>query len=466
MKNTAEKCGSRRSFILTLLNFRARTVAVLSGVLFQGVIVGSGFADEVIRWNQVATDASTAHKVDPLTESRVFAILHIAIHDAVNAVQARYQPYLSTERSVPVDASVDAAIAGAAHEALVALIPSGKESFDVAFEESLSQVPESPRKEAGVEIGRNAAAAILAARENDGANRTIEYTPGTEPGQYCPTPPDFTPAFMSHWGNITPFVLQSSAQFRCPDPPPVDSEKAFAEIEEVRAIGGSKSATRTAEQSEIARFWYESSARGWNRIAREVATPRQFDPWENARLFALVNLAMADGFIAGFEGKYRCNYWRPITAVRHMGDREWLSYLATPPVPDYPSTHTVLGAAAATAMARFFGTDFISFSTTSGEPYPGITRKFWSLSEAARENGASRILCGIHFSSAVRAGYTQGEQVGDWVFENALRPVKPQPVITTSQVSQSFVHWTEQTCVTMMPLRISPEENCRALSIN
>ena len=117
-------------------------------------------------------------------------------------------------------------------------------------------------------------------------------------------------------------------------------------------------------------------------------------------------------------------------------------------------------------MARFFGTDFISFSTTSGEPYPGISRRFWSLSEAARENGASRILCGIHFSSAVRAGYTQGEQVGGWVFENALRPVKPQPVITTSQVSQSFVHWTEGTCVTMMPLRISPEENCRALSIN
>jgi hypothetical protein len=249
MKNRAEKCGSRRSFILTLITFRARTVAVFSCVVFQAVIVSSGFADEVIRWNQVATDASSARKVDPLTESRVFAILHIAIHDAVNAVQARYQPYLSTERSVPVDAPVDAAIAGAAHEALVALIPSGKESFDIAFEESLSQVPENPRKEAGVEIGRNAAGAILAARENDGANRTIEYTPGTEPGQYCPTPPDFTPAFMSHWGNITPFVLQSSAQFRCPDPPPVDSEKAFAEIEEVRAIGGSKSATRTAEQA-------------------------------------------------------------------------------------------------------------------------------------------------------------------------------------------------------------------------
>ena len=374
---------------------------------------------------------------------------------------------MPTERSAPVDASVDSAIAGAAHEALATLLPAGKESFDIAFEESLGRVPESPKKEAGVEIGRSAAAAILLARENDGAKRTIEYTPGTEPGQYCPTPPDFTPAFMSHWGKIAPFVLQSSAQFRCPDPPPVDSEAASAEIEEVRAIGGSKSATRTPEQSEIARFWYESSPRGWNRIAREVATPRQFDVWENARLFALVNLAMADGFIAGFEDKYHCNYWRPITAIRHLGDREWLRYLTTPPVPDYPSTHTVLGAAAATAMARFFGTDFISFSMTSGEPYPGIIRKFWSLSEAARENGASRILCGIHFSSAVRvAGYIQGEQVANWVFENALRTVKPQPVITASQLSQSFVHREEETCVTMRPVPISTEENWRALSIN
>ena len=423
MKNKDENCGSSRSFALAVTSWRALTVATLAGVIvLGGGPLSTASADEVIRWNQVATDSATANKVDPLTESRIFAILHLAIHDAVNAVQPRYQPYLPTGPSAPVDASVDAAVAGAAHEALVALLPAGKESFDIAFEESLGRVPESPRKEAGVEIGRAAAAAVLAARENDGANRTIEYTPGTEPGKYCPTPPDFTPAFMSHWGKITPFVLQSSAQFRCPDPPPVDSEKAFAEIEEVRAIGGSKSATRTPEQSEIARFWYESSPRGWNRIAREVATPRQFDAWENARLFALVNLAMADGFIAGFEDKYYCNYWRPVTAIGHLGDREWLSYLLTPPVLDYPSTHTVLGAAAATAMARFFGTDFISFSTTSGEPYPDITRKFWSFSEAARENGASRILAGIHFSSAVRAGYAQGEQVATWVFENALRP--------------------------------------------
>ena len=169
----------------------------------------------------------------------------------------------------------------------------------------------------------------------------MEYTPGTKPGDYRPTPPDFKPAALAHWGSVTPFVLKSSDQFRCPEPPAVNSPRALADLEEVKAIGGSKSVTRTAEQSEIARYWYENSPRGWNRIAREVLAARQFDVWENARLFALVNLAMADGYIAGFEDKYHYNYWRPVTAIRESGDSEWLSYLPTPPVPDYPSSHTV-----------------------------------------------------------------------------------------------------------------------------
>ena len=242
--------------------------------------------------------------------------------------------------------------------------------------------------------------------------------------------------FKPNWGSVTPFVLKSSAQFRPPEPPVVNSPSALADIEEVKVIGGSKSVTRTAEQSEIARYWFENSPRGWNRIAREVAAARQFDVWENARLFALVNLAMADGFIGGFECKYHYNYWRPVTAIRERGDSEWLSYLWTPPVPDYPSTHTVLGAAAATVMARFFNTDLVSFSMTSGAPYPNITRKFWSFSEAARENGASRILAGIHFRTAVNEGYIQGARIGEWVFANALRPANPRPAITVSPVSK------------------------------
>ena len=407
-------------------------VAALAAALLVTAIARRVSADEVTRWNQVATDASAVANTNPLTESRIFAILHVAIHDAVNAVELRYDPYQLKASPASAGAPLEAAIAGAAHATLVALLPDSRVSFDAALEETLRSVTDESKKTAGLKIGRAAATAILAARQNDGENRTVEYVPGTKPGDYCPTPPDFKPAFVPHWGNIRPFVMESSAQFRCPDPPAVHSSRALADVEEVKAIGGSKSLARTAEQSEIARYWYENSTQGWNRIAREVSAARQFDVWENARLFALVNLAMADGFIGGFEDKYYHRYWRPVTAIRKGGDREWLSYLPTPPMPDYPSTHTVLGAAAATVMTRYFDTDFISFSMTSGTPYPNITRKFWSFSEAARENGASRILCGIHFPSAVNAGYVQGERIGGWVFEHALPPANPQPAITAS----------------------------------
>ncbi|MCI0691795.1 vanadium-dependent haloperoxidase [candidate division KSB1 bacterium] len=170
-------------------------------------------------------------------------------------------------------------------------------------------------------------------------------------------------------------------------------------------------------------------------FAREVAIAQQLDVVENARLFALVNLAMADGFIGGFEAKYHYNYWRPATAIREAGDSSWVSYLWTPPVPDYPSTHTVLGAAAAAGLERFFGTDFVNFTMTSGAPYAGITRKFWSFSEAARENGASRVLAGIHFSTAVNAGYLQGSRIGTWVFEQVLRPVSAPRAVPASAAS-------------------------------
>ena len=150
---------------------------------------------------------------------------------------------------------------------------------------------------------------------------------------------------------------------------------------------------------------------------------RQLDAWTTARLLALVNVAMADGFIGGFEAKYHYNYWRPATAIRETTDPTWLSNLTTPPVPDYPSTHTVLGAAAAAVLARFFETDYVTFAMTSGAPYGGITRRFWSFSEAAQENGASRVLAGIHFPTAVKAGYEQGDRIGAYAFEQLLTPL-------------------------------------------
>lgn len=194
-------------------------------------------------------------------------------------------------------------------------------------------------------------------------------------------------------------------------------------MNEIATVGGIEGSARTEEQSEIARFWYEYATRGWNRIARAVAESTNLDAWESARLLALVNIAMADGVITGMDAKYHYNFWRPETALRETGHEEWLSYLPTPPVPDYPSLHAILGAAAASVLSRSFACDYVSFSSLSGPPYPGITRKFWSFSEAARENAASRVFAGLHFSTAVATGYRMGEAVGTWTFDHALRPL-------------------------------------------
>lgn len=382
---------------------------------------GAPPVNEVLRWSGIATDALAAAQTDPLTESRVLAIVQVAVHNALNAIEGRYASY-GTPAASARGASVDAAIALAVHGTLLPLLPSAKNTLDGELARSLQTLADGEAKARGIEVGRRTATAILAARAKDGADRKVELQPGTKPGEYRPTPPDFTPAWMAQWGDVTPFVLRSSDQFRPAVPPTVDGALALREVDQLRRIGGQEKSERNEEQSQIARFWYENSPQGWNRIARVVARSQHLDAWQSARLLALVNLAMADGFISGFDAKYHYLYWRPASAIRAQDGSEWQSYLQTPPVPDYPSTHTVLGAAAATVLERFFENDFVAFETTSGEPYPGITREFWSFSEAARENGASRVLAGLHFPTAVRVGYQLGADVGTWVFEHACSP--------------------------------------------
>jgi hypothetical protein len=357
---------------------------------------------------------------------------HAAIHDALNAIDRRYKPYALDRRAEP-GASPDAAVAAAAHDVLVAQLPTQRATLDAAYTASLASIADGPAKTKGVAIGQTAAAAILALRSADGSTAPMPYTPGTAPGNYQLTPPNFAPAVLPKWGSVTPFTLKSGAQFR-PDPPKffdLTSAEYTADYNEVKAIGDLNSATRTAEQSEIARFWYEGSPNGWNRIARVVAAQKELDPWQNARLFGLLNFAMADGFIAGFDAKYFYDFWRPVTAIRAgatdnnpatVADPAWTAFLVTPAAPDYTSTHSVLGAAAAETLARFFGADSISFTTTSGAPFPGIPRSYTSFSQAARENADSRVYAGIHFRTACRDGLIHGAQVGRYAFEHALQP--------------------------------------------
>jgi hypothetical protein len=410
---------------MSYLSLHAAMAAVaITALLAPAAAHAEAATDQVVRWNEVATTTTGALQMDPLTESRVLAMLHLAMHDAVNAIVRRYQPYAFAE-TAPAEASADAAVATAARDVLVALIPAQAATYERAYTAALDSIAADAQARAqGVAVGHRAAQAMLARRASDGADRPVAYTPRDVAGDYRPTPPDLTPAMFVHWGAVTPFALTSSGQFRPVPPPAPDSARARAEVAEIRRLGGADSVVRTDEQSQIAKYWYENSTLGWNRIARQIAASRSMDLAKRARVFALVNVAMADGFIAGFEAKYHYRFWRPVTAIRAAGDGEWATFLPTPPVPDHPSTHTVLGAAAARAMARALGTDLVSFSMVSGAPYAGIGRQFYSLSSAARENGASRMFAGIHFKSAVEAGLVLGEQVGDWTIDTVLRPLQ------------------------------------------
>ncbi len=373
----------------------------------------------VLEWNAVAAKAFLPTQgTDPLAQSRTFAILHAAIHNAANAIDPRFASY-AVGLHAGKATSLDAAVAAASRLVLVALIPAQRTLIEDAYTHELARVADGSAKDAGIKAGEASARAMLAWREKDGSDPASQpvFAPKTAAGEYQFTPP-FNAAFFTGWGKVVPFGIDV-AQHRLRGPYALDSTKYAADFAEVKEIGGAASATRTADQSEIAKFWYEDSPLGWNRIAAAAIESADLDAHDAARVLALVHFAMADGFIAGFEGKYHFRFWRPITAIRGAAtdgnsgtepDSSWEPFLVTPPVPDYPSTHTVLGAAAAEVLIARFGNS-ATFAATS-VTLPGVTRQFRSFSEAATENGLSRIYAGIHFRRAVNDGYQLGRDVG------------------------------------------------------
>jgi hypothetical protein len=406
---------------------------------------------EVLTANQrVLTIAAIGGQIG-IVQTRTLAMVHAAIHDALNTVDPRYERYAYSGPFLP-EGSPEAAIAAALHDVLAGVIPnfgSAAQQADALlaadndYSDSLALVPDGAAKADGITAGHAAAAAILAQRAGDGATlANIPYFPPTGPGFWLPTPNptpsnppggiSFLPANLPGWGNVTPFALNNATQFRPDGPPPLDSVEYAADYNEVKSIGAEFSASRTEEQSEIARFWYEGSQVGWNRIARTVATDRGLDLWQQARLLGLVNFAIADGFIAGWDIRFYYHFWRPVTAIR-AGDTDgnpdtvpdpgWNTYLNTPPIPDYASTHSTLGAAAAEVLARFFGDDNVAFDMTSGAPFAGITRHFSSFSQAARENADSRVYAGIHFRTACRDGLKLGGKIGKFIVGHVLEPL-------------------------------------------
>jgi PAP2 superfamily len=385
----------------------------------------------VIEWNRTLLAIVRTPGSQPATihSTRNFAILHAAIFDAVNNIEPQFRPYLVRVPDVPRSASKIAAADEAAHDVLVFLYPAFQASLDTELQQDLAQLPDNERKADGIAVGQAVASQILAARGADGANLTPPpYIPGTQPGDYQSTPPNFAPADFTQWPKVTPFALERANEFR-PGPPPALTSATYTEVfNEVKDLGFIDSTTRTKEQTQIGKFWNGNIQDFWNEIAQTAALAHHLNLEHSARVFALLNISLADTTIAFFEAKYAYNFWRPVTAVQ-LADTDgnprtgpnptWLPLnTKTAPDPSYPGAHSAISKAGATVLSFYFGHQF-SFDVSS-ESLAGVSRHFNSFSTAAEEAGLSRIYAGQHFRTDHVAGKRLGRQVAESIDNSIL----------------------------------------------
>lgn len=394
--------------------------------------------DSVLDWTATMLQTVWRTTTSPPQGSRAMAIVSTAVYDAVNAITGGFASYLEAAPA-PAGASVDAAVSAAAARTLSALFPDRAAEYAAKLAGSLAALAVSDKAKAdGVAVGNAAADAILAARANDGATASVPYTVGTNPGDYQLTPPAFRASLLPQWPNLTPFALTSGDQFRPPAPPALTSAEYATAVDEVKRFGRAEGSERTADQTQIALFWADNPGASptppghWFDIALRLSKEKGLTTAENARLFALLGIAVADAGIVSWDAKYEYNLWRPITAIRSADtdgnsattpDAAWSPLLTTPNFPTYTSGHSTFSGAAATILDAVFGAN-APFSTSSAF-LPGAVRSFANFQAAAAEAGQSRIYGGIHFQFDNQAGLVSGRAIGQYVVANFLRPSSP-----------------------------------------
>lgn len=394
--------------------------------------------DMVLQWNEIMENTVRAAGVPPPGQARPPAMVHAAIFDAVNGIDREYTPYLVTGRA-PGGARAEAAAAQAAYAVLVALYPAQQADLQVKLTQSLAQIPGERGKSRsiarGVAWGQYVAEQILAWRSHDGwttpdpAYAAFTGLPPT-PGVWRSVPVAGAHPVFPQMATLVPFAMQSHDQFR-PGPPPALSSQQYADdVNETKTLGDVNSAVRTANQTQLAKLWAAVGLIEESRILRQVA-PAENRLVDNARLFALATIVMADATIAGFDSKYKYNFWRPFSAIREANsagnpavveDPTWTSLIAAPNHQEYISNHAVITGGLMGALGRLLG-DEHTF-TLSAPGYPSFTTEYQSFSAAAAEVKEARIWAGIHYRNSCNTGQAVGTAIADYIVGNFLLPLE------------------------------------------
>jgi hypothetical protein len=386
--------------------------------------------DQVLAWNQHAYQELIVEKQQaPPVAVLHLAMVHGAIYDAVNAIDGGYEPYLGAPDAEASD-SEDAAAAAAGYRVLLGLIPDRAAQLETYYNASIAAISEEEEADdvaGGIEVGNATAARMLAEREGDGRFGNPLFTEGTEAGDWRRLSPSGN---NFKWvGDVEPFLIPSAAQFATNGPVPLTSAKYAQEFDQVKALGRATGSTRTADQTEQARFWSDHPPAMWTRIFRQLSTSQGLSTTENARFFAMLYLTGSDALIACFQDKERWGFWRPQTAIQladddgnpaTVADPTWTSLLPNPPYPDHPSGHTCISSSFVRTLQDFFGGNRMSFSATHATL--GITRSYTRFSQAIAEIRLARVYGGLHFMTADAQGATLGQKVANFGQEHYFQP--------------------------------------------
>ena len=414
-----------------------RAVAMAAMRRLIGVLIGASLcaavparADVVTDWNAIMISTIGAAPVAPRPARLIdYAMVHIAMHDAVQAIQQRFQTY--SPGITPTSGSVIAAAAKAGRDVLVNRFPAQTATLDTTYSAYLAAHQIAPN-DPGIAAGSQAAAAIIQGRVNDGAYPVPAplFMGGTGPGEWRPTVFDAagapTPMAAAWLATAKPFTLMHSSQFFAPGPPRITSRRYTRDYSEVKALGRNVGSTRTEEQTAIATFHSGNTLNLWNQTLHALANQYIKDVGDSARLFALVNMAMADAGMSSWQSKIQYNRWRPITAIQNgdtdgnrstVGDPTWQSLFPAPNDPDYTSGVNIWSGSATEILRLFFQTDRVNFLMVG----PTTSRFFTRFSDVPKEVIEALISRGVHFRFAAEAGRSQGMRVGRWVYTRFLK---------------------------------------------